>query len=107
MFCDDTAPNMDTGEASYAKQIFVDGLLWFDRGEELDIATHDVTPSSNSGFTGENPGTTFPSPTTWSEWSISSEDYTSENVFSRSAETSTMASDTSPLPTNWGKFYLT
>ncbi len=107
MFCDDAAPNMETGEASYAKQVYVDGLLWFDRDEESDIPTPDVTPSWNSGFTGENPGTTFPSPSTWSEWSTSSEDYTSETVFSRLPETSTMASDPSPVPTNWGELYLT
>ncbi len=106
MFCDDTALNMDSGEAAYARQVYVDGLLWFNRDDEPDIPTQvsdDVTVSSTSGFSGVNPATTFAPENTWTEWSVtSSEDNILGDLVTTDGATN-MNADPSPLPTNWGK----
>ena len=107
MFCDGTAPNMGVGEAAYAKQVFVDGLLWFDREEEPDLPPQvgdDITASWNLGFSGVNPASTFAPPSTWSEWSFSSEPYPMQADLDTMEPATIMSADPSPVPMNWGKF---
>ncbi len=107
MFCDDSPPNMGRGEAVVAQQVYVDGLLWFDRDEEPVMPPqvgHDVTPSWHSGSTPEIPGTSFPSETSWSQWTVPAEDITGNSVLDAVEEATTMSGDATPFPTNWGKF---